>query len=116
MEGEGGKRETLTLMHGSEPAYVADVTKLDYDNRAATVVKWPPCSPDLSPMQACWDSMKNYIEDKYGLDESPPYDKFRDYVNEAWAALPLDFIRAVLATMETRCKAVIAADGDITVY
>ena len=55
--------------------------------------------------------MKDYIEDKYGLEEKPSYDKLRLYVKEAWEAIPEDFLKELLASMPARCKAVIEANG-----
>jgi hypothetical protein len=31
----------------------------------------------------CWNWIKDYIEDKWGLKETPSYDKLRSYVKEA---------------------------------
>lgn len=60
--------------------------------------------------------MKDYIEDKYGLEEKPLYDNLRVYVNEAWEALPNDFLQELLASMPARCQAVIDAKGMHTKY
>lgn len=35
-----------------------------------------------------WDWLKDDIEDHWGLDTNPGYDKLRRYVKEAWEALP----------------------------
>lgn len=59
--------------------------------------------------------MKDWIEDRYGL-EKPSYEKLRQYVKEAWEALPDDYLKELLASMPDRCKAVIAAKGMYTKY
>ena len=60
--------------------------------------------------------MKDYIEEKYGLEENPSYNKLRVYVKEAWEALPDAFLQEQLTIMLDRCKAVIAANGMYTKY
>lgn len=60
--------------------------------------------------------MKDWIEDKYGLEEKPSYDKLRAYVKEAWVALTDDFLKELLASMRLRCEAVIKANGMHTKY
>ncbi|KAK4095897.1 hypothetical protein N658DRAFT_437247, partial [Parathielavia hyrcaniae] len=70
----------------------------------------------LNPIESCWNWMKDWIEDRYGLEEKPSYDKLREYVKEAWEALPDDNLKQLLASMPERCKAVIAANGMHTKY
>jgi hypothetical protein len=60
--------------------------------------------------------MKNYIEDKWGLEERVSYDRLRSYVREAWEELPDDYLKELLASMPARCQAVIDANGMYTPY
>jgi hypothetical protein len=55
--------------------------------------------------------MKDYIEDKYGLEEKPSYDNLRRYVKEVWEVLPEGYLRTLLSEMPSRCQAVIDANG-----
>ena len=108
--------ESLVLMQDGAPAHSATDTTKELEERGITVICWPPYSPDLNPIETCWDWMKDYIEEKYGLEENPSYNKLRVYVKEAWEALPDAFLQEQLATMPDRCKAVIAANGMHTKY
>jgi hypothetical protein len=55
--------------------------------------------------------MKDYIEDNWGLEENPSYDRVRKRVNAAWQALPDSFLWQQLETMPERLNAVIEANG-----
>lgn len=106
----------LVLMQDSAPGHVAHETQVDLQERGIKVIKWPPSSPDLNPIESCWNWMKDYLEDKYGLDDHPGYDKLRRYVLEAWNELPDDYLKELLASMPSRCQAVIDANGMHTRY
>ena len=60
--------------------------------------------------------MKDWIEAKYGLEEKPSYSRLRQYVNEAWEALPEDYLKELLDQMHDRCEKVIEAKGMHTKY
>jgi transposase len=40
-------------------------------------MEWPLLSPDLNPIEAIWNWIKDYIEDKYGLEEKTQKDKLK---------------------------------------
>jgi hypothetical protein len=60
--------------------------------------------------------MKDYIEDKWGLQETPLYDNLRRHVQEAWDMLLNEYWRDLLDSMQARCQAVIDANGMHTKY
>lgn len=60
--------------------------------------------------------MKDYIEDKWGLEEQLGYDRLRSYVKEAWEELPDEYLQELLASIPARCQAVIDANGMHTKY
>lgn len=106
----------LSFMQDGAPGHRAAGTKKDLENRKIRVVDWPPFSPDLNPIESCWNWMKDYIEDKYGLEEKPSYAKLKRYVEEAWQELPESYLQTLLDSMPSRCEAVIAANGMHTKY
>jgi len=74
-------------MQDGAPAYlVTDIIK-ELEERGILVICWLLYLLDLNLIEICWDWIKDYIEDKYGLEENPSYDKLRVYVKEAWGAL-----------------------------
>ncbi|KAK3946502.1 hypothetical protein QBC32DRAFT_158651 [Pseudoneurospora amorphoporcata] len=60
--------------------------------------------------------MKDFIEDKYDIDEKPTYIRLRRYVLKAWEELPESFLTELLASMTAWHLAVIDANGMHTKY
>ena len=87
--------------------------------RVITPISWPPNSPDLTPIEAVRDNMKNYIQLNYpslGSGKKRPRDKLRLVVKEAWDSVSSEYFVKLTETMPARCKAVIDADGGPTKY
>ena len=103
-------------MQDGAPGHSARGTINDLKERRINVVFWPPFSPDLNPNENCWNWIKDYIQDKWGLEERPSYARLRGYVAEAWEALPNSYWRELLDSMPARCQAVIDANGMHTKY
>ena len=108
--------EELVLMQDGAPAHSAAATRQALEQRGVTIIYWPPYSPDLNPIEMCWNWMKDYIQDKWGVDEHPTYPRLRRYVQEAWQELSESFIQELLDTMHNRCVAVIEVNGMHTRY
>ena len=74
---------------------------------------WPANSPDLNPIEAVWDLMKDYIQAHYPQVHSS-YIQLRRVIQEAWDSITIEQIREIIRTMEIRCIDVILADGGHT--
>jgi transposase len=107
--------EHLILIQDNAPSHTARATRADLQNRGIQCEKWPPFSPDLNPIEAVWNWMKDWIQDRYddGLTES---DDIRQAVQDAWDAVPEQKLRDLVDSMPARCRAVIEADGRHTQY
>ena len=81
------------------------------------ILKWPPYSPDLNPIETLWNIMKNWIQHKYGhIDTISSYTRLRAIIIEAWEAIPDERIQELIETMPIRCQAIINANGGYTIY
>ncbi len=107
----------LILMQDSAPGHAAVATITELVARGIRVVKWPPYSPDLNPIETCWNKMKDCIECHWGDINTHSYDQLRGYVAEAWKeAIAEEYLEELLVGMPERMKAVIAANGKHTKY
>lgn len=102
---------SLTLMQDGAPGHASSETQADLRDRGIKTISWPPYSPDLNPIENCWNWMKDYIGEHYGNDSNPSYDILRLQVKEAWEELPDEFWREQLDSMQQRMKDVILANG-----
>ncbi|KAK1992126.1 hypothetical protein LX36DRAFT_316046, partial [Colletotrichum falcatum] len=79
------------------------------------VIDFPPYSPDLNPIEPCWNWIKDYIQIHHGHHQGrPSRQQVYGWVREAWDALPDDYCAQQLHTMHDRCQAVIDANGGHT--
>jgi hypothetical protein len=60
--------------------------------------------------------MKDWIQEKYPDNHQLSYDALREVVQAAWDAVPEDFLRDLVESMQARCQAVINAEGGHTKY
>ncbi|SZF05092.1 unnamed protein product [Blumeria hordei] len=80
---------------------------------------WPANPPDLNPIEAVWDRMKNYIQlhhPNLGDGKQRTLDSLRKILKEAWNSLsPEDLVR-LTESQPARFQAVTDADGRTTRY
>ena len=102
-------------MQDNASGHAAKATIAEMQRRGIRLVEWPPYSPDLNPIETVWDWMKDWIDDRYeGIKLT--YPRLRSAVNEAWDAVPADYLSQLIDEMPARCQAVIDAKGKITKY
>ena len=109
----------LHFMQDNAPGHSAAYTMAELSERGVIPIKWPAFSPDLNPIEAVWNLMKDYIERHYPDLESGKqllYDKLREVVREAWDSISIDDLRELIDSMPERCQAVIDADSGHTKY
>ncbi|POS82714.1 hypothetical protein EPUL_005487 [Erysiphe pulchra] len=96
----------LTVMQDNAPPHSAAKTMEEMGERAITPVSWPPNSPDLNPIEAVWDSMKDYIQFNYpslGGGKKRSQVKLRLVVKEAWDSVASEYFVKLIETMPARC-------------
>ncbi len=85
------------------------------------VVKWPPYSPDLNPIENVWKLLKEGIHKLHpDLGTLPKnQDSLFRLINaaiEVWEELPEEVLQRLVMSMRRRMQAVIDADGWYTRY
>jgi hypothetical protein len=51
--------------------------------------------------------MKDWIQEQYLNDEQPSYDRLREVVRASWDALPEQFLKELIDSLQARCEAVL---------
>jgi transposase len=109
----------LSFMQDGAPGHSAEYTINDLRERGIYLIFWPPFSPDLNPIEAVWNRIKDYIEHHYPdlpAGKQRTYDQLRQIVQEAWNAVSDQTLSSLIESMKERCEAVIAAEGGHTKY
>lgn len=110
---------TLKFMQDGAPGHSASYTQDELHDRGIWPIFWPAFSPDLNPIEAVWNKMKDYIEVQYpDLDDGKQYtyDRLRVIVQEAWDRISEEYLQWLIDSMPERCQAVIDAKGGHTKY
>ncbi len=102
-------------MQDSVRAYTAADVLREFAERGIRLIRWPPFSPDLNPIEMLWDDMKNWIQEMHG-EGRLSYNKLRVVVKAAWEAIPDERLNDLMDSMHDRCQAVIDANGQQTKY
>lgn len=119
IEQEVSERSWLILMQDNAPPHSASQTTQKLKEKNITSMVWPAFSPDLNPIEAVWNTMKNYIQYKYpdlGSGKVRTLDQLRVIVREAWDSISTDELRSLILSMPDRCRAVVDAKGGSTKY
>ena len=96
------------------PCHRADLIMDWFKLNKVKVISWPGNSPDLNPIEHCWQVLKNYVMN-YGQNSSIP--QLKAIINNVWRhEMSLDYFRALADSMPNRIKACVAAKGKYTKY
>lgn len=104
--------ENWTFQHDNNPKHTAKVVKDFLSNESVRVLDWPPCSPDLNPIENLWHHVNKAVALKHSSNVNQLYDAFK----EAWEQIPVATCSKLIASMPKRCRAVIEANGHATKY
>jgi transposase len=85
------------------------------------LMRWPPYSPDLNPIENLWSILKQAIYERYpDLEHAPntddTLDRLIDAAIEVWEDIELRVLHNLSDSMPRRVAAVIAACGWYTKY
>jgi DDE superfamily endonuclease len=95
-------------------------TKTNLLIRHIPTIQAPRYSPDLNLIEHVWNWMKNWIEEHYWQARYDPakihLDQLRRIVQDAWEAVPDEYIQGLYDSWWRRCEAVKEAKGGPTKY
>lgn len=104
--------EELILVQDNAAAHAARTTQEDLQEREVSWIEWPPCCPDLKPIETVWNKMKNWIQEKYTPGALTTYDTLREAVTSAWQeAISAEYLQELVDGMPARCQAVLDVNG-----
>ena len=110
-----GEEHPLLFMQDNAPIHSSRMTQAWFAAHPRfTLLRWPPCSPDLNPIEHVWAFMAR----EWGRGNLRTRDQLVAHVREIWEVLERrpDIIRKFVASMRDRLQAVIDAEGGYTKY
>lgn len=107
-------REGTTFQHDNDPKHTAGVTKAWIREQRLQVLKWPPQSPDLNPIEHLWNNLKRRLGD---------YEKRPTSAEELWCRIMIEWSKItkeecakLVESMPRRIAAVLEEGGGHTKY
>ena len=92
--------------HGSRGSYTW------FHNKGVDLIKLPPHSPDLNPIENLWGDLKRRIEQRFPRNIA----ELRQFLAEEWESTPRSTCSNLVNSMPDRMRAVINAEGHKTGY
>ncbi len=100
------------IMHRHKAQIISDWF-LEHDNEF-TLLKWPPQSPDLNPIEHLWDVVEREI---LIMDVQPTnLQQLCDAFMSIWTKISEEYFQHLVESIPRRIKAVLKAKGDPTRY
>ena len=94
--------------------HTANVVTTHLQQNAITVLDWPAASPDLSPIEHCWDQLKRAVYRDVNVITTLA--QLEATAVREWQALPMHKIRRLIRSMTSRVRECINANGSYTHY
>lgn len=96
----------------NDPKHTAKLTKKFFEDNSVNVLDWPSSSPDLNPIEHLWGDVKKAVS----LKNITNMESLFEEVKLAWYAIPVERCRHLIASMRSRCEAVMKQKGFATRY
>jgi hypothetical protein len=113
---------TFLFMHDNAPCHkAAHILEFLKENHVP-VMKWPPQSPDLNPIENLWTGLKERFHKRFLELFSHPSKslearyRYGEVLQEVWYSQGIGLVEALIESMPTRVQAVIDAKGGWTKY
>jgi DDE superfamily endonuclease/Transposase len=110
----GGKiysSENWIFQEDNDPKHSSKLCRSFLEKEANTngfeVLKWPPQSPDLSPIELLWDEADRQVQKKHPTNVT----QLEAIVREVWDGMKEEAVEKIVSRMPILCQAVIKAGG-----
>lgn len=110
--GDGLIGTHFVLQQDNAPIHTSNMIKTFISGIPLNVLKWPPQSPDLNPIENVWHKLKSMISEEVGRSQ----DKVWQDAQTAWEAISPQIIRNCIDSVPRRLRAVIDSKGGNTKY
>lgn len=103
------------FQHDNATCHASIETKTWLFDMEIDTISWPACSPDLNPIEILWGHLVRLIYKNFKQYNS--VEDLRDAaVIDAWAKIPVSYLKNLIISMPDRCAAVLETGGRRTKY
>lgn len=102
------------LMLDNSPIHTTKIVKAWFAERGVVLMKWPPNSPDLNPIEHCWAYMKRGLRRRGS--ETGTQELYEAVVLDEWNRITVATLMNFMKSMHKRCKRVLFRRGGHSGY
>lgn len=113
-DGERIASKSYIFQQDNAPIHVSTFSKQWFKEKNVKLLEWPPCSPDLNPIENLWGII---VRDIYRNGRQfEDINSLRDSIREAWENIDLSVLRKLIDSMKDRIYLLIEKKGSYTGY
>lgn len=102
------------FMQDNAACHVSRETKSWLNTNNIQCLEWPPCSPDLNPIEHVWDYLEKKLRARFTTFTD--HNEMYQIIEEEWYKIDSEYIKKLYFSMCSRIKQVIISKGDNTKY
>ena len=107
-------QHNVTFQQDNARAHVARLSIAFLQQNNVDVLRWPPYSPDLSPVEHIWDILDSRVR---RLPQAPTtLQALREALIQEWNAIPQEQIDRLILSMTRRVRTGLNVNGGHTRY
>ncbi len=95
------------FQHDNAPIHTAGLVQRYLSRCGVTVMKWPPQSPDLNPIENLWFILDHILKERSPSND----DELFDVLSEGWKTIQSELLQKFIASMPQRMALVIQSNG-----
>ncbi len=104
----------IQFQQDGAPPHRGRIVRDWFNRNHVDVMEWPAMSPDLSPIENCWDLLGRRVAER--VTERSTVGDLERFLIEEWARIPQFYINNLIGSMRRRCEACVRANGGSTKY
>uniref|UniRef100_A0A9J8BPY1 Tc1-like transposase DDE domain-containing protein n=1 Tax=Cyprinus carpio carpio TaxID=630221 RepID=A0A9J8BPY1_CYPCA len=98
------------FQHDNARPHTASITTSWLRRRRIRVLKWPACSPDLSPIENIWHIIKRKMRQR----RPKTVEQLKACIRQEWDNIPIPKLKQLVSSVPRRLQTVIKRRGDAT--